>query len=95
MVLVKILKRKDAASLIIAIIVATAISQALFQMTFQPAADLIGADNPGGDGGFYGPGWKITYLQPLVALALQLVVLELLARITILVISKTKKSNRR
>ena len=87
MVLVKILKRKDAATLIVAIVIAGIISQ-LFAMTLlEPAAKLTGSDTFGPGG----PGWQAQYLQPIVQALLQLIALELLARITIAINAMTKK----
>lgn len=86
MVLVKILKRRDAASLVVAILVAMAVSQFLSMVTNQPAMELanLGA---GSDPAlsFGGQGWRYNYLWPVVALVLQLLVLEVLARIVLAV----------
>lgn len=83
MVLVKILKRKDASSIIVAIIVAMIIGQVLAMVMMEPASKLIGKDSLYGEGGFGGPDWKTIYLQPVVAAGLQLIALELLAWIVI------------
>jgi hypothetical protein len=79
MLLVKILKRKDASSVLVAVLIALIVWQPLAQETAKPAAKLLGLNNnqylsyspPGGD-------WKSAYLYPLVSVVLQLIVLEIL-----------------
>lgn len=86
MVLVKILKRKDASSIIVAVVVAMIVGQLLMMTMQQPASELVGLNNgPYGEGAFGGPDWKATYLTPVVSAALQLVALEVLAWVTIAV----------
>ena len=75
MLLVKTLKRKDAFSVVVAIIIAMIVAQPLTIMTAKPASILSGESNQA-----YGPGgsWQLQYLNPIVWALLQLVVLEVL-----------------
>lgn len=77
MVLLKILKRRDASSVVVAILVAMIVMQPLTSMTAQLASVISNIHN----GGFgYGPGggWKTEYLFPIVWAVLELIVLEIL-----------------
>lgn len=85
MILVKILKRKDASSVLIAVLAALIVWQPLSEVTSRPAAKLLGLNNnqylsyspPGGD-------WKAQYLYPVVWVIVQLIVLEILGWIVVL-----------
>ncbi len=81
MVLVKILQRKDAASLVVAIAVAMALNQFVSAVAFPLTFKLVGSDNE--FGAFTGTGWKQEYLNPLVAFVIQLVLLEVVARLAL------------
>ncbi len=82
MYVVKVLKRKDASSVILAVVVAMFVLQFVTSVTLELASrvalwqwDKATANNPG----FYpSGGWQTTYLTPLVALILELLVLEVL-----------------
>jgi hypothetical protein len=81
MVLVRILKRKDASSVMIAVVLALIISSYLPSVLFELTNKLSGIDDstygaPVGD-------WKTIYLQPTILLLLQVVLLELFARVFI------------
>ena len=85
MVLVKILKRKDASSVMVAVLAALIIWQPLMQETAKPAAKIIGLNNS--QYFAYAPvgnDWKGQYLYPVVSVILQLLVLEILGWIYIL-----------
>jgi hypothetical protein len=86
MILVKVMKRKDAASVLVAIVIAMAVTQFLSIVTMQPAAKLAGLGQSG-DGSFfsYPNGWRGNYLQPAVTLLVQLVAFEVLAWVFVLV----------
>jgi hypothetical protein len=92
MVLIKILKRKDASSVMLAVLVALIIWQPLAQETAKPAAKILGLNNnqylsyapPGGD-------WKSMYLYPVVSVILQLIVLEVLGWLWVLTAGLSKK----
>ncbi len=84
MVLIKILKRKDAASVLVAVLLAMIISQPLSMMSGKPASIISGlGNNPGYY--FYGPGgeWKSQYLFPIVWVLVQILILEILAWVCI------------
>ncbi|HSW37643.1 MAG TPA: hypothetical protein VLG37_04730 [Candidatus Saccharimonadales bacterium] len=75
MTIVKVLKRRDAASVIVAVVVALILVQLLSATTGELANKISGLKQnryPGMD-------WKTTYLLPVVSAVLQLVVLELVA----------------
>ena len=86
MVLIKILKRRDASSIVVAILLAMIISQPLTSLTGKPASIISGLNNKEGFGFTYGPGgdWKAQYLFPVVWALLQILVLEILAWIVVL-----------
>ncbi len=86
MMLVKILKRKDASSLIVGIILAMIIVQALSITTGDLAAELSGIkDSQQGGFGFSPPGtgWEQTYLYPIVWALIQIVALEVLVALAV------------
>jgi hypothetical protein len=84
MVLIKILKRRDAASIVVAILVAMIIAQPLSLTTSRLAGKISDVHN--GFGSYVGPGggWKNEYLFPIVWALVQLLVLEILAWIYVL-----------
>ena len=83
MILVKILKRKDASSVLVAILLAMVIQQPLYMMTGKPASIISGLS--GNQFGFgYGPGWQSQYLYPVVWALVQIAALEILAWIIVL-----------
>ncbi|MBA2278848.1 hypothetical protein H0V99_00180 [Candidatus Saccharibacteria bacterium] len=84
MYIVKVLKRRDAASVIIAIVLAMIVMQVLQSSTFDLANRITSTNEFTGGG----PGWKTMYLQPIVSAAIQLVVLEIGLRIAIALRSK-------
>jgi hypothetical protein len=93
MVLIKILKRRDGSSVIVAILIAMIIMQPLTSMTGQLASVISDAHN-GGFGFGPGGGWKNQYLFPIVWAVLQLVILEILGWVYVLgnrPIKKTRK----
>ena len=76
---VKVLKRKDAASVIVAILIAMLTFQLFPTVTAEFTNWLTGVE-----GGFSyavpGADWKTQYLNPIVAVLVQLVLLELVIR---------------
>lgn len=80
MVLIKILKRRDAASVVIAVVLAFLLIQLLSSLTMRTAALLAGLDTNifGGNGG-PGGGWRAEYLQPVVSFFLSILLLEAFA----------------
>ena len=89
MVLVKILKRKDASSVVVAVVLAFIVSQLATSLTAELAARLSGV----GDSQLFGAGggWQVVYLQPVIWALLQILVLEVLAWIVVFVTSAAKK----
>jgi uncharacterized membrane protein len=84
MVLIKILKRRDAASIIVAILVAMIVSQPLSLTTSRLAGKISGVHNGFGGYAVPGGGWKSEYLFPIVWALVQLLVLEILVWIYVL-----------
>jgi len=84
MVLTKILKRRDAASVVVAVLVALILTQPIAQVTSHLAGSISGLKN--GQYGYSPPGsgWKEEYLYPVVWAILQLVLIEILAWIVVL-----------
>lgn len=84
MVLIKILKRKDASSVVVAILIAMIVAQPLSIMTMRLAAKVAYVSS--GPYGYGGPGggWKNEYLFPLVWAVVQILVLEILGWIYVL-----------
>lgn len=89
MVLVQILKRKDGASLIVGVAMAAVLGQLLPTLTGNLASRLSGLDES--QYGFSGQGWQTTYLKPVVWAILQVILLELLARLYIILFASSKK----
>ena len=74
----KVLKRKDASSLIIAVTMGVAFAFFLAAISNQPAAKLSGVEYAGS------LGWKESILVPLLTLVIELVVLEISLRLLVL-----------
>jgi uncharacterized membrane protein len=85
MVLIKVLKRKDASSVLVAILLAMIIQQPLVSLTSK-LASIISGLHTNNQGYYFGPGggWKDQYLFPIVWAILQIIVLEVLAWVYIL-----------
>ncbi len=84
MVLARILKRKDASSVVIAVVVAMILYNFVTTIPVKWASWISGTSNTG----YYGttpPGadWTVVYLYPVVFAILELLVLEVLAWIYI------------
>lgn len=90
MVLVKVLKRKDASSVLVAILLAMIISTLLTSITLPLTTKITGNHNgPYGSG--YGS-WKDNYLMPAVWAVLQIIALEILTWIYVLVHKLVRRS---
>ena len=75
----KVLKRKDGASIVVAVIVAMIIGQVLPTLTSGLANSISGAtEGQTFSSAYPGANWQTRYLQPVVWALLQLVLLELL-----------------
>lgn len=87
MYIIKVLKRKDAASVIVAIWLALALNQ----LTTMPVYKLAGKISGMGDSkynsmySYSGAGWRSEYLEPVVVFVLGLLILEVLIRVFVTV----------
>lgn len=81
---IKVLKRKDASSVIVAVVVALMISQLLPIVTAELTNWITGVNEGGFSRAIPGADWKTQYLNPVVSLLVQLVALELLVRLYVL-----------
>jgi hypothetical protein len=70
---VKVLKRKDASSVVVAVVLAMILGQAVQTFSDRPAAWLSGSSSLGG-------GWRAGLWAPLLTLVVELIVFELLIR---------------
>lgn len=83
--IVRVLKRKDAASVVVAVVLAFFVSTAVDQWSDRPAAWLSGQSTNGG-------GWNAGLWQPLITLLVELVIFEIVIRLyTWLAGSQVKK----
>ncbi len=83
MYVVKVLKRKDASSLIVGVVVAMLVGQFL-SFSLQDLASKIALWKWSGSvGGYGGPGngFQVMYIQPFVGMILGLIGLEILVRL--------------
>ncbi len=80
--IVKVLKRKDGASLVVGVVVAFVLINLLSNVTARLSSWLAGIDT--GQFGVPG-GWKAEYLHPVINAIVQLLVLEILIRLYVLV----------
>ena len=82
MYVVKVLKRKDGASLVVGIVVAMFVLQFVTSVTQELSSRLAlwqwSKGTEAGTGFYPVGGWRTTYLQPLVAMLVELVALEIL-----------------
>lgn len=95
MAIVDVLKRKDGATVLVAILVAMVLNQPLSMIGGQLTSLLLGAEE-GGTGGFFyaapGAGWEVAYAQPIIWALVQLLIIELMIRLYgLLKSSLTKK----
>lgn len=86
MYIVKVLKRKDASSVVVAIFIAMALGMWLPSAVGKLSGWISGLS----DNQYYaysapGANWQAAYLQPAVFFLLQLIALEILLRIVIMV----------
>ena len=92
MILVKILKRKDASSVLLAVLIALIVWQPLGQVTSRLSARISGLH--GNQYYNYAPpgsGWHAEYLYPLVSVFVELIVLEVLCWIYVWTVGSMKK----
>lgn len=95
MVLVKILKRKDAASVLVAVLLAMILSQPLMTTTMRLAGNIAGTESgPYGSSGMGGTDWQSEYLFPAVWAILQILLLEILCWVYIWVLAVLRRARR-
>lgn len=81
MLLVSLLKRRDASSVLVAIVVAMVLAQFLQTVTSDFAVKLSGlADGQYHSYGMAGAGWATQYLYPFIWAVFQLLLLEIVIR---------------
>ena len=77
--IVKVLKRKDASSVLVAVVLAFIIIQLLPAVTGRLAVNITGVEEGQTfSGAFPGAGWESVYLYPVVWAVLQVLALEIL-----------------
>ena len=83
MYIVKVLKRKDAASVVVAVTLAFQLQQLLGVPTYRLSNWLANIGGNGGDTAYNNPsgGWRNEILNPIVSFIVQMIVLELLIRL--------------
>lgn len=83
MYIIKILKRKDAASVIVAIWIALSLNMLVSLPTYRLANWVAGIGDKNFNSMYGGgsPGWRNEYLNPVVSFILQIIVLEILIRL--------------
>jgi hypothetical protein len=75
---VEILKRKDGSSVVVAVVLAIIVAQAVQGLATRPAEWLSGVSTQGG-------GWRTAFWLPLLNLVVALLVFELLTRVYLIV----------
>lgn len=92
MLLVKILKRKDASSVLVAVLIALVLWQPLAEVTARLSTYLSGLP-ANGYGSYYVPNgdWKGQYAMPVVSVIVQLLLLEILCWVYVFVKDAFKK----
>ncbi len=78
---IRVLKRKDGASLVAGVVLAIITAQFLQTVTGQLTQKLSGV---GATLNVVGIGWRVAYLQPIVAYLLEIIALEILVWLYIL-----------
>lgn len=83
--IVKVLKRKDASSVVVAVVLALIVNNAVGSWSDRPADWLSGQQSAGG-------GWNAGLWRPLITLVVELIILEIVIRVyTWLGASQVKK----
>jgi hypothetical protein len=72
--IVNVLKRKDASSVVVAVVLGLLVNNAVQDWAFRPAAWLSGESTSGG-------GWNAGLWRPLITLVIELIILEIVLRI--------------
>lgn len=79
MYIVRILKRKDAASVVVAVVLAVILASALPIVTSDLATYLAGIESASNTE------WRVNVVRPLISFALQIIVLEAFLRLVVFV----------
>jgi len=72
--IVKVLKRKDASSVVVGVVLALLVNNAVQDWAYRPAAWLSSEQTNGG-------GWNAGLWRPLITLVVELIVLEIVIRV--------------
>lgn len=72
--IIKVLKRKDAASVVVAVVLGLLVNNAVQDWAYRPAAWLSSEQTSGG-------GWNAGLWRPLVTLVIGLIILEIVLRV--------------
>jgi hypothetical protein len=72
--IVKVLKRKDASSVVVAVVLGLLVNSAVQDWAYRPAAWLSGDSTSGG-------GWNAGLWRPFITLVVGLIVLEIVIRL--------------
>lgn len=72
--IVKVLKRKDASSVVVAVVLGLLVNNAVQDWAYRPAAWLSGDSTSGG-------GWNAGLWRPFITLVVGLIVLEIVIRL--------------
>jgi hypothetical protein len=82
---IKVLKRKDAASVVVAIIIAMTFVQTMFLPISQLSYKVANLGNDVSNYGGYGGGWRDTYLNPFIEIIFTFILIEILIRLFVVV----------
>jgi len=89
MYIIKVMKRKDASSIVIAIWLAMSLMQLTTMPTYRLTNWLSGVGAHNWMGGMYGgtpgPDWRSEYLSPVISFLVQVIVLEVLIRLFVMI----------
>ena len=92
--IVKLLKRRDAASLIVAIYLAQALHQLVMMQSYSLGTRLAYVGSNDTQNMFGGGGWRNEYLSPIISFVIQIVFLEVIIRLFVwvhpMLVSKRK-----
>ncbi|HEX7368280.1 MAG TPA: hypothetical protein VF261_01330 [Candidatus Saccharimonadales bacterium] len=72
--IIKVLKRKDASSVVVAVVLALFVSGAVEAWAYRPSAWLSSQSTSGG-------GWNAGLWRPFITLVIELIILEIVIRI--------------
>lgn len=79
----KFLQRGDAASVVVAVVLAMILVSLITTVTIEPTSKLVELLGGSEQFGFSGVGWQDRYVAPLVSALLQVLALELVLRLVV------------